>query len=109
MGHTQYNYYFLYFNQDLNYSLPLIEYIQHSVNEQFLSTVIEGDMNKLDHLLQLGADIAYCNPNSKETAISLCINYHGTDLLKFLEERGSNLTIAADAKGTVEFIYLFIY
>ena len=85
--------------ENLNYSLPLIVYIQRSVDEQFLSTVIEGDMNKLENLLQLGADIAYSNPNSKETAISLCINYHGTELLKFLENRGSVLTSPADAKG----------
>ncbi len=71
------------------------------MDEQFLATVIEGDMNKLEHLLQLGANIAYCNPNSKETAISLCINYHGVDMLKFLENRGSVLTSLADAKGSM--------
>ena len=74
--------------------------MQRSVDEQFLATVIEGDMTKLEYLLQLGANIAHSNPNSKETAISLCINYHSVDLLKFLENRGSVLTTPADAKGT---------
>lgn len=85
----------------LNYNLPLYVYIQRAVDEQFLATVVEGDMNKLEYLLQLGANITYCNPDSKETAISLCINYHSTDLLKFLEKRGSILTTPADAKGTI--------
>ncbi|XP_046864470.1 uncharacterized protein LOC124458519 isoform X3 [Xenia sp. Carnegie-2017] len=85
--------------ESLNDNEPLKNYIQRSVDEQFLATVIEGDSTKLDLLLQLGANIAYCNPNSKETAISLCINYHSVDMLKFLENRGSVLTSPADAKG----------
>ncbi|XP_028399283.1 uncharacterized protein LOC114522739 [Dendronephthya gigantea] len=85
--------------ENLNYNIPLKDYIQRSVDEQFLATVIEGDTTKLEDLLQLGASIDYCNPNSKETAISLCINYHSVDLLKFLENLGSVLTSPADAKG----------
>ncbi|CAB4002871.1 ankyrin repeat, partial [Paramuricea clavata] len=85
--------------ESLNYNLPLYVYIQSAVDEQFLATVVEGDMTKLEYLLQLGANITYCNPDSKETAISLCINYHSTELLKFLEKRGSILTTPADAKG----------
>ncbi|XP_028398947.1 uncharacterized protein LOC114522461 isoform X2 [Dendronephthya gigantea] len=85
--------------ENLNYNIPLKDYIQRSVDEQFLASVIEGDMTKLEYLLQLGASIDYCNPTSKETAISLCINYHSVDLLKFLENRGSVLTSPADAKG----------
>lgn len=77
------------------------------MDEQFLATVIEGDSTKLDLLLQLGANIAYCNPNSKETAISLCINYHSVDMLKFLENRGSVLTSPADAKGIKMAVILF--
>lgn len=73
------------------------------MDEQFLSTVIEGDMNKLEYLLQLGANIAYSNPNSKETAISLSINYHSVELLKFLENRGCVLTSPADSKGIIQF------
>ena len=69
------------------------------MDEQLLSTVIEGDLTKLEFLLQLGANIAYSNPTSKETAISLCINYHGVELLKFMENRGCVLTSPADAKG----------
>lgn len=84
---------------DFNYSPPLKSYIQRSVDEQFLNSIIEGHMNKLENLLQLGANIAYSNPNSQETAVSLCINYHSVDLLKFLENRGSVLTSPADAKG----------
>lgn len=69
------------------------------MDEQFLSCVIEGDTNKLENLLQLGANIAYSNPNSHETAVSLCIKYHSVDLLKFLENRGAVLTSPADVKG----------
>lgn len=85
--------------ENLNYNLPLKSYIQRAVDEQFLSCVIEGDNDKLGNLLQLGANIAYSNPNSNETAVSLCINYHSVDLLKFLENRGAVLTIPADGKG----------